>query len=283
VATRFGGRASDQVRPVTIVYDPFGYHDASALISFGGTLILVAVSLIKGVPPFLRGKGTGWLTAEYDMLPTSTDQRTMRGAVTGKRNARSIEISRLIGRSLRSVANLELIGERTIQIDCDVLQADGGTRTAAISGVSAILEKATQRWVERGLTPRGVITDQLVAVSVGLCEDQLLLDLDQSEDQAAEADFNFVLTRDGNIVEIQGTSEKTPLVWEQFEKMRLLALKGAKEITRAIEAPESSAKIGSWPTSVSRSIVPATSAAQKKKPGFRQDKTLFSLNNRLER
>jgi ribonuclease PH len=179
----------------------------------GKTKVLCAVSLQQGVPHFLRGKKTGWLTAEYSLLPASTPIRTVREITANKRNGRTIEISRVIGRALRSVVNLDPLGEQTIFIDCDVLQADGGTRTACITGAYLALKAAVAQWLHRGIISETILIDELAAISVGLAQDTVLLDLDFIEDSATEADFNFVLTRSGKIIELQGSAEKFPIKW----------------------------------------------------------------------
>ncbi|BDC34283.1 ribonuclease PH [Candidatus Dependentiae bacterium Noda2021] len=177
----------------------------------------------------MKGKRTGWLTAEYSMLPTATHVRTMRDESTGKRNGRAIEISRLISRSLRNIVDLSRLGERTITIDCDVLQADGGTRTAAITGSYLALYMATQKWISSGDLDRSFLRDEVAAVSVGVIDGKAYLDLDYQEDSNADADYNFVLTRNGSIVEIQGTCERASISWDNFEHIRQLACLGASE------------------------------------------------------
>jgi ribonuclease PH len=223
-------RAHDQLRPLRVTYDTFSYAAGSALFEMGNTKVLCAVTLQQGVPHFLRGKKTGWLTAEYSLLPASTPIRTVREVTANKRSGRTIEISRLIGRTLRAVVNLELLGEQTIFIDCDVLQADGGTRTACITGAYLSLRAAVTYWVSKGIIPYSILTDELAAISVGLADDNALLDLDFVEDSATEADFNFILTRSGKIVELQGSAERLPLTWDQYDEMRFLAVKGVQEL-----------------------------------------------------
>lgn len=228
---RAHGRAFDQIRPLKIMYDVFEFAEASVFLELGKTKVLCAVTLQNNVPPFLKGKKVGWLTAEYAMLPTATHTRKERETAF-KQNGRSIEISRLIGRVLRSVVSLDYLGERTIIVDCDVVQADGGTRTACISGAFLALKIAVERWLEQGKITHSLIRDDLAAISVGLKGDTLLLDLDFAEDSSTDADFNFVLTRSGNIVELQGSSEQQPIAWKSVEKMQLLAQKGVEEIFR---------------------------------------------------
>lgn len=226
---RAGGRSFDQIRPLTIKYDVFEFATASVFLELGKTKVLCAITLQNNVPPFLKGKKVGWLTAEYSMLPTATHIRKERETAI-KQNGRSIEISRLIGRVLRSVVSLDQLGERTIIVDCDVVQADGGTRTACISGAYIALKIAVERWISSGKISSNLIRDDLAAISVGIKNDTLLLDLDFSEDSSVDADFNFVLTRSGNLIELQGSAEQKPIAWHQVEKMRLLAQKGVEEI-----------------------------------------------------
>ncbi len=235
--TRNQGRGLDQLRELKVTFNPYGYADASVLIEQGLTKVLCSVTLNDQLPPHLRNQktGSGWLSAEYAMLPSATQVRSTREAVTQKRNSRSIEISRLIGRSFRSVINLNLIGERTIQIDCEVLQADGGTRVAAISGTNLALRLAQARWLQVGLIKESVIKQDVAAISVALVQEQVLLDPDFAEDSTATVDFNFVLTRDSKIIEIQGTAETAPVSWEQFEQFKKLAQIGTQEIFNFLE------------------------------------------------
>ncbi|HZW60793.1 MAG TPA: ribonuclease PH, partial [Candidatus Babeliales bacterium] len=202
----------------------------SVLFELGNTKVLCSISLQTGVPPFLKGKKTGWLTAEYAMLPSATTIRTPRESSTGQKNGRSIEISRLIGRSLRSVVNLQSIGEQTIMIDCDVLQADGGTRTACITGACLALSKAEMKWLASGIISKPLLIDKLAAISVGLTNQSALLDIDFAEDNACQADYNFVLTESGSIVEVQGTAEKSPITWQQMEQVYQLAQQGVSQL-----------------------------------------------------
>ncbi len=228
---RAHGRSVDQIRPIRVTYDAFGYASGTVLFEIGDTKVLCAVSLNVGVPPFLKGLRTGWLTAEYAMLPTSTVQRTQREAITQKRSGRGTEISRLIGRALRAVMNLDVLGERTITIDCDVLQADGGTRTAAISGAYLALRLAEQRWIADTIITRPCIIGDVAAISVGMVDGIAMVDLDCAEDNKAEVDFNFMLTSSGDIIEIQGSVEHTHAIsWDNFEAMRYLAINGVKTL-----------------------------------------------------
>lgn len=229
---RSGGRLPDQLRSLAITQNIFEYADGSVLFEQGNTKILCAVTRSKDVPSFMRGKGKGWLTAEYALLPASTPIRSSREAVIGKRNGRVVEISRLIGRALRCVVDLELFGEYTITVDCDVLQADGSTRCAAICAAQAALNLANNRWLKTGVIAKSIVTAQVAAVSVGLedCGDKVLLDLDAQEDNGIGGDFNFVLTNDNNVVEIQGTAEQQPIQWRHFDEMRLMAAAGIKKL-----------------------------------------------------
>lgn len=226
--TRSNGRAFDQLRKVKISFNKYGYAPGSVLIELGNTKVLCAVTISTGVPPFLKGKKTGWLTAEYAMLPTATHNRSIRDESTGKRNGRSVEISRLISRALRAIVDLSLIGERTITVDCDVLQADGGTRTAAITGAYLALYAAVKKWLVEGELTQTILTDEVAAVSVGIIDGKAHLDIDYSEDSTACADYNFVLTKSGNIIEIQGTSERVAISWDSFDAIKQLAHKGTK-------------------------------------------------------
>ncbi|TET06556.1 ribonuclease PH [Candidatus Dependentiae bacterium] len=223
---RQNNRTYNQLRKVKISYNLFGYAPGNVLFEMGNTKVLCSVMMQKGVPFFLKGSKTGWLTAEYALLPAATTIRTQREATLLKRNGRSVEISRLIGRSLRSIVQLDNIGEKTILVDCDVLQADGGTRTACLTGAYLALEVAEQYWLERDIIPESIIKDALAAISVGVIDNQVYLDLDYSEDNRAGADFNFVLTSSGKLIEVQGSAEKTALSWEIFEQLRQLACKG---------------------------------------------------------
>lgn len=227
---RIDGRTCFQVRPLSLAYDPFGYADCSVLLTMGGTKVFVAVTLQESVPHFLRKSGTGWLTAEYAMLPTATQNRMLRESESMKKQGRSVEISRLIGRSLRSVINYKAIGERTITIDCDVLQADGGTRAACITAASYALQKALERWKAKGVVTDSVVMKPIVALSAGIVSDQCMVDLSQKEDNAAAADVTFVMTRDGDIVEVQGTGEHEPLSWNSLVALKEMTLIAAQDL-----------------------------------------------------
>jgi ribonuclease PH len=223
-------RAPSALRPVTLETGVNRYAEGSCLASFGHTRVLVTASLEEGVPGFLRGKGQGWVTAEYGMLPRATHTRGRREAAIGKQSGRTQEIQRLIGRSLRAITDLKALGERQISIDCDVLQADGGTRTAAITGAWVALRLATRYLLAEGLIAADPILDQVAAISCGVFADTPVLDLDYEEDSQAEADANFVLTGAGDIVEIQATGERRGFTQGEFESLFGLARRGIGEL-----------------------------------------------------
>ena len=223
-------RLADQLRTVTIETGVNRYAEGSCLVSFGHTKVLVTASLDEGVPGFLRGKGQGWVTAEYGMLPRATHTRGRREAAQGKQSGRTQEIQRLIGRSLRAVTDMRALGERQISIDCDVIQADGGTRTASITGAWVALRLATRYLLDEGVIKTDPILDQVAAISCGVFQDQPVLDLDYEEDSQAEADANFVLTGAGDIVEIQATGEKRGFSRDEFEQLFSLARLGIGEL-----------------------------------------------------
>ena len=233
---RAGGRRPDELRPVTIEPDFLENAHGSALISCGRTRVLCTASVDEGVPRWLAGQGRGWLTAEYGLLPASTGERTPREASQGRQKGRTVEIQRLIGRSLRAVADLERLGERTLWLDCDVLQADGGTRCAAISGVYVAARRALDRF---GLST--ALRDSVAAVSLGVVAGQSLLDLDYEEDSSADVDLNVVMTGDGRLVEIQATAERAPFGRPQLDELLDLAARGIEEIAEvqrdAVERP----------------------------------------------
>ena len=233
---RYGGRAPNTLRKVTLKPEFSLYAEGSCLAHFGNTQVICTASVADNVPSFLRNSGTGWVTAEYGMLPRSTHTRTKREAARGKQSGRTHEIQRLIGRSLRAVTNLSKMGERQIRIDCDVIQADGGTRCASITGAWIALHFAFTKLVSNGNLKEIPITDTISAVSCGICGGVPLLDLDYAEDSDAETDANFVLTGRGSIVEIQGTAEKTPFSRELLDQLIDLAFKGTKELTKLQKA-----------------------------------------------
>jgi len=226
--TRSNGRRTDELRVLEIEPDYIEQASGSALISFGKTKVLCTASLEEGVPRWLHGSGRGWLTAEYSMLPASTGQRTQREASAGKQKGRTVEIQRLIGRALRAVADLEALGERTLWIDCDVLQADGGTRCAAISGAYVAARRALDH-VGLGR----VLADSVAAVSVGMVAGEPVLDLDYEEDSAAEVDVNVVMAGDGRLIEVQATAERAPLGRDELDELLDLAAGGIEEIGAA--------------------------------------------------
>ena len=234
--TRADGRRADELRPLELVVDYLEQAQGSALISFGRTRVLCTASIDEGVPRWLKGSGRGWMTAEYGLLPASTGERTPREASAGRQKGRTVEIQRLIGRSLRAVTDLEALGERTLWLDCDVLQADGGTRCAAISGAYVAARRALDR-LGLGRT----LTDSVAAVSVGLVDGEALLDLDYSEDSRAEVDVNVVMSGDTRLIEVQATAEGQRFSREQLDEMLDLAAMGIEEVSiaqrDAAEAP----------------------------------------------
>ena len=229
---RPSGRASDAMRPVTLEPGVAKYAEGSCLAKFGDTHVLCTASVEERVPPFLRNTGKGWVTAEYGMLPRSTATRTDREAARGRQSGRTQEIQRLIGRSLRAITDLTQLGERQIRIDCDVLQADGGTRTAAVTGSYVALHQAFQRLVSGGLLPALPLRDSVAAISCGVIADRAVLDLDYAEDSQAQTDANFVLTGTGGIVEIQATAEGAPFDEALFAEMLRLARVGIADLAR---------------------------------------------------
>lgn len=217
------GRSPYQMRPLKITRNSFGYSDASVLFELGNTKVLCTVSLAHGVPHFLKNKKSWWLTASYGLLPHATHVRNERESIN-KRNERSIEISRLIGRSLRSVITLDdKLTEKTIHVDCDVLQADGGTRTASITAASIALHMAQARWLEHGEIKVPIIQERIAGISLGLLDNQILLDLDYQEDSKGQSDFNFIVTQSSNLVEVQGCAEQMPVSWDVLHRMYMIA------------------------------------------------------------
>jgi ribonuclease PH len=229
---RPSGRAPDQLRPVSLEPGFSRHAEGSCLVKFGDTHVLCTASVDEKVPPWMRNSGKGWVTAEYGMLPRSTHTRTDREAARGKQSGRTQEIQRLIGRSLRAVVNLQAMGERQINIDCDVLQADGGTRTASITGAWVALHFACERLIKDGKLAANPLSGTVAAVSCGLWQGTPVLDLDYPEDSKADADANFVLTGNGGIVEIQGTAEQDPFSEAQFLDLLKLAKAGIGELTK---------------------------------------------------
>jgi ribonuclease PH len=237
---RPSGRAPDALRPVSIEIGYARHAEGSCLIRMGGTEVLCAASAEARVPPFLRNSGQGWVTAEYGMLPRATHTRGEREAARGKQSGRTQEIQRLIGRSLRAVVNRAAMGEMTITLDCDVLNADGGTRCAAITGAWVALSLAVRHLRKMNVLKADPLTGQVAAVSCGIIEGTPVLDLDYAEDSTADADANFVLTSSGGIVEVQATAEKTPFTEAQFHELLALARAGTAALfaaqLRAVEA-----------------------------------------------
>ena len=230
VSSRPSGRRPNEMRLVSLQPSYLKYAEGSCLVRYGNTHVLCTASLENQAPPFLRGSGKGWVTAEYGMLPRATQERTRREAAAGRQTGRTQEIQRLIGRSLRAVTALELLGERQIIIDCDVVQADGGTRTASITGGFIALYQCISFMVGTNLIARHAIKDQVAAVSCGIFHNTPVLDLDYAEDSAAETYANFVLTGNGGLVEIQGTAEGMPFSDEQFSELLRLARQGTTEL-----------------------------------------------------
>ena len=223
-------RAPEQLRAVTMETGVNRYAEGSCLVTFGHTKVLVTASVEENVPGWMRNKGSGWVTAEYGMLPRATHTRGRREAASGKQTGRTQEIQRLIGRSLRAVVDLKALGERQVVLDCDVVQADGGTRTAAITGAWVAMASAFDYLRAEGVLKTDPILDQVAAVSCGVCSDQPVLDLDYEEDSSAEADSNFVLTGSGTIVEIQATGEKRGFTRAEFDRLFQLAEGGCAEL-----------------------------------------------------
>jgi ribonuclease PH len=230
IVSRPSGRAPDQLRPVRLTRRFAKHAEGSVLIEFGDTHVLCTASVEETIPPFLRGKGQGWVTAEYGMLPRSTHTRTAREATKGKQSGRTQEIQRLIGRSLRAVIDLKALGERTITLDCDVLQADGGTRTASITGGYVALAEACEKLVQRRAIPASPLHGQVAAVSVGICNGIPVLDLDYAEDSGAETDMNVVMNNGGAFIEIQGTAEGHAFRRHELDALLNLAATGVGEL-----------------------------------------------------
>jgi ribonuclease PH len=233
---RAEGRAPDELRPVTIEPGFVRTATGSALISCGGTRVICTASVQESVPRWLVGQGRGWMTAEYGMLPASTGHRKQRDVAKGRPDGRTVEIQRLIGRSLRGIADLEAIRERTIYVDCDVLEADGGTRCASITGGYVALALACKRLEEQGLLSKSPLTSSIAAVSCGVVDGTPLLDLDYPEDSSAEVDANVVMTGDGGLVEVQATAERTPLSRTHLDELLALAQTGIEGLRAAQEA-----------------------------------------------
>ena len=230
------GRANDSIRKLKIEKNFLKYPEGSVLVEMGETKVICSVSVEDKVPAFLKNSGKGWLTAEYSMLPRATQSRSMRESVSGRVGGRTHEIQRLIGRALRSIVNLDVIRDKTIWIDCDVIQADGGTRTASITGAYVALVEALWSMKKRGVIDKIPLRDSIAAISVGVVDGEVMLDLAYDEDFRAEVDMNFVMTGKGLLIEVQGTAEKKPFTKEQFDTMYQYAYKAVNEITRLQKA-----------------------------------------------
>ncbi|MDW6091533.1 ribonuclease PH [Vibrio rhizosphaerae] len=233
---RPNNRAADQVRPIQITRHYTAYAEGSVLVEFGNTKVLCNASVEENVPRWLKGQGKGWVTAEYGMLPRATHSRTRREAASGKQGGRTMEIQRLIARSLRAVVDLEAMGEIMITVDCDVIQADGGTRTASITGASVAMADAFQSLVESGKLKKNPMKGHVAAVSVGILGDDVLCDLEYVEDSAADTDMNVVMTEAGKMIEIQGTAEGEPFSHEQLLDLLAVAKKGITDIVAVQKA-----------------------------------------------
>jgi ribonuclease PH len=227
---RASNRRRDELRPIRFTRNYTRHAEGSVLAEFGDTQVLCTASVEERVPSFLRGTNQGWVTSEYGMLPRATDSRTIREATRGRQSGRTLEIQRLIGRSLRSAVDLSALGERTLTLDCDVLLADGGTRTAAITGAWLALADALNLLLQSGALTRSALTGQIAAVAVGLVKGEALLDLDYAEDRFADTDMNVVMNERGQFIEIQGTAEGVPFDQGQLQAMTTLAQKGIREL-----------------------------------------------------
>ena len=230
---RTDGRGVKQLRPVKITPSYIKTADGSVLIECGDTRVICTAKLEERVPPFLRNSGKGWITAEYGMLPGSSQQRIGRESSRGRVGGRTHEIQRLIGRSLRAIADLKKLGERTIWIDCDVIQADGGTRTASITGAYVALAEAARGWLDRGIINVDPLQDAVAAVSIGIIDGKIMLDLCYEEDSKADVDMNFVMTGSGKFIEVQGTAENAPFTRKEMERMAEIAESGIKDLLKA--------------------------------------------------
>ena len=233
---RHDGRKPTEIRPVSIVPDYIIYPEGSVLISCGNTKVICNATVEESVPPFLKGQGKGWVTAEYNMLPRATASRSPRDISKLKLNGRSAEIQRLIGRALRSVVDLEALGERSITIDCDVIQADGGTRCSSITGAFCALVIALDKLKKQGVLNCMPLYSYVAAVSVGIVNDEAVCDLDYVEDSGGEVDFNFIMDDEGNIIELQGTGEERPFSKKELDEMYVLAYNGIKQLVAAQKA-----------------------------------------------
>jgi ribonuclease PH len=230
---RSDGRNPDQMRPLKITPDFIATAEGSVLIELGGTRVICTATVDDGVPGFLKGSGKGWVTSEYGMLPRATEERTPREAARGKQSGRTLEIQRLIGRSLRAATDQEALGERTVWIDCDVIQADGGTRTASVTGAYVALALSLERMVAAGILRKVPLIDFLAATSVGIVEDELLLDLKYEEDSRAQVDMNVVMTGSGEFVEVQASAEGRPYTDVELQDLLKLAAGGIRQLVKA--------------------------------------------------
>ena len=228
---RVDGRRRDQLRPVKVTRDFIKHAEGSVLIEMGDTKVICTASIEEKVPPFLKGKGQGWVTAEYSMLPRSTHERSPREAVKGKQGGRTLEIQRLVGRALRAVTDMSQMGERSIWLDCDVIQADGGTRTASITGAFIALADACTVLKKRGLIKKRPLKDYLAAISVGKVGGEILVDLAYTEDSMADVDMNVVMTGQGRYVEVQGTAERTPFAKQEMDEFMAMGWSGIQTLT----------------------------------------------------
>jgi len=230
---RHDGRLNNEIRKIEVIHDFLIHADGSVLIKQGNTWVLCAVTIEDDVPPFIEDE-TGWITAEYAMLPCSANTRIPRESRTGKVKGRTMEIQRLIGRSLRAVTDLSLLGRRTIRVDCDVIQADGGTRTASITGAYLALRDAIKKLIKEGILENDPLIDSVAAISVGVVDDEVIVDLDYQEDSSAKMDANFILTGKGRIVEIQATAEDSPIDWLLWDKICVLGIEGVKAVLKSV-------------------------------------------------
>lgn len=230
---RSDGRAADDLRPLKITPDFIPSAEGSVLIEIGHTRVIVTATVDDGVPQFLKGSGRGWVTGEYGMLPRSTEERTPRESARGRQSGRTLEIQRMIGRTLRAVTDTKALGERTVWVDCDVIQADGGTRTASVTGGFVALALAMERIVAAGMIRAVPLTDSVAATSVGIVDDALLLDLNYEEDSRAQVDMNVVMTGSGKCVEVQATAEGRPYTVHELQQMLDLAARGIRNLSRA--------------------------------------------------
>lgn len=227
---RSSDRTSNQLRPITITRNYTIHAEGSVLVEFGNTKVLCTASVVEGVPRFMKGEGRGWVTAEYGMLPRSTHTRMNREAARGKQGGRTMEIQRLIARSLRAAVDLKAMGENTITVDCDVIQADGGTRTASITGACVAMVDAMTYMRNKGMIKANPLKELVAAISVGILEDDVLVDLEYTEDSTAETDMNVVMTESGKLIEVQGTAEGEPFTFEQMNQMMDSAKHAIREI-----------------------------------------------------